>query len=146
MDSRKCDLPCDKPLSQINSHILSKEEIDILSFRFDSPVQTLCHGHYMDQFSRYSSWHRKCSDPCTNHKKPVTARLKDISLELAKQVEISTEHRVIPGQKICRPCEAYLQELIQTSESLKVAGDDGRDEPSEPENLDFDSPQFDSPM
>ena len=29
---------------------------------------------------------------------------------------------------------------------MKVAGDDGRDEPSEPENLDFDSPQFDSPM
>ena len=96
MDIRKCDLPCDKP--QINCHVLSKEEVEILSFRFDSPVQTLCHGHYMDQFSRYSGWQKKCSDPCTNHKKPVTARLKDISLELAKQVEISTEHRVIPGQ------------------------------------------------
>ena len=144
MDIRKCDLPCDKP--QINCHVLSKEEVEILSFRFDSPVQTLCHGHYMDQFSRYSGWQKKCSDPCTNHKKPVTARLKDISLELAKQVEISTEHRVIPGQKLCRPCEAYLKELIQTSVAIQVLEDDGRDEPSEPEILDFYSPQCDSPM
>ena len=30
--------------------------------------------------------------------------------------------------------------------ALQVAEDDGRDEPSEPEILDFDSPQFDSPM
>lgn len=152
---RKCDLPCDKALAkfEFKHHNLSPEEVDILSFRFDFPVQTLCHDHYLDQFNRYSSWQKKCSDPCLRHSKPVKIRLNDISLELAKQVTSSTEHRVIPGKKLCRPCEAYLKELIESNEldnagEIEHCEDRRHDVPDHPdlEILEFDSPEFDSPQ
>ena len=147
MESAKCDFPCDGQGKVVK---LSQDEMDMLEFRVDFSVQKLCQDHYKDQFSRYPGWQNKCSDPYKKHGRPAKIRLNEISLEFAKKVRSVTEHRVIPGQKLCRPCLYELTELINTSEpddseesEEHVHGDKNEDPPITEE---FDSPQFDSPM
>ena len=96
---------------------------------------------------------KKCSDPCMRHKKPNTCRLSEISLDLALEVERTTEHRIIPGQKLCQHCLSHLRELISTNAEIVSDEDDDQaeeeqkqDDPAENEFDIFDSPQYDSPM
>ena len=77
------------------------------------------------------------------HSKPVKLRLSEISIELANKVKQLTEHRVIPGQKICRPCAAYLSDLISSNEEAAV---DDAPATVEVDYQVFDTPEFDSPM
>ena len=155
MTTRKCDVPCDQQDERDKNHTLSDSEKKVLKFRFDFPVKTLCPEHYKDQFVKYEHWHKKYSDPCMRHHKPVKVRLHEISLDLALEVDSNTEHKIIPGQKLCRPCLYHLRELIITNtelvsgdvpiqEDVEDVEDDREDE--ELENIMFDSPKSASPM
>ena len=153
MTGRNCDLPCERQGELDKNHTLSVSEINILKFRYDFPVQTLCPDHYNDQFSKYPAWHKKCSDPCMRHKKPNTYRLSKISLDLALEVKSITEYRIIPGQKLCQHCLYHLREVISTNAEIVSDGDDDQpeveqrqDDPADDEDNMFDSPQYDSPM
>jgi hypothetical protein len=126
-----CDLQCESRGTSF--HTLNPEEIETLKFRFDFPVKVLCPEHYRQQFSLYPMRQNKCSDPCLRHSKPAKWRLCEITLDLANKVKESTEHRVIPGQKLCYPCVAHLKELITTN-----------DDP--PGHDDSPAVEFDSPM
>ena len=124
MEIVKCDLPCDRQGEPVK---LSKPEVVMLEYRFEFKVETLCQDHYRDQFSRYPGWHKKCVDPCSRHSKPAKTKLSEISLDFANKVKSVTEHRVIPGQKLCRPCALYLNELISTSEQVEIENVQQRD-------------------
>ena len=75
MEIVKCDLPCDRQGEHVK---LSKAEVDILEYRFEFKVKTLCQDHYKDQFSRYPGWHKKCVDPCSRHSKPAKSKLTSV--------------------------------------------------------------------
>ena len=151
MANRKCGLPCDTPETGV--HNLSAEEVKILQYRFDFPVKSLCHEHFKDQFSRFGGWNLKCSDPCSRHKQACKSRLREIGLELARNVKNFTEHRIVPGKKVCRSCQDYLLELIRSNTVADSASarEDAEDEAGDDQgaahedNPEFDSPQFDSP-
>ena len=143
MEGNKCDLLCDRQGEQSTFHNLNTGEIDILRFRFDFPVQTLCQHHFHHHFTLYPLGQKKCSDPCVRHSKPVKLRLSEISVDLANKVEKLTEHRVIPGQKICRPCAAHLSDVISSNEEAAVENAPTTDVVDDQV---FDTPEFDSPM
>ena len=104
-------------------------------------MKTLCHQHYLDQFSRYSGWQTKCADPCNRHKKPGKSNLKIISLDMARSVKTYSDYYcVIPGQKICNNCTTFLYEELNLP--IKNAGDNMEEE----ELPDYDSQQVNSPQ
>ena len=148
MERNKCDLRCENKGDAY--HTLSPDEVEILKVRVDFPVKVLCPDHYRQQFSMYSVGQKKCSDPCLRHSKPAKWRLSDISLDLANKVRNLTEHRVIPGQKLCSPCIAHLNELLQTSEIVVEAETEvnppGEMNDDDDAGTEVDSQQFDSPM
>ena len=113
MAGQSCDLPCDQENPELCC--LSAKESEVLEYRLQFPVKCLCKLHYRDQFSRYNSWFKKCSDPCLVHTKPVKTQLKDISLDLARDAKKHAEFLVIPGQKVCKKCEHFLSEKIGNS-------------------------------
>ena len=123
MEVETCDLPCDTKVTEF--HKLTEEEIEILEFRFGFSMKFLCQHHYYDQFSRYTGWHSKCSDPLKIHAKNVKANLREIKLEFAKKVKIYTESRVVPGQKICPNCEQKLREQVCDGEERDGAEQGG---------------------
>ena len=125
MASLKCGLPsCDARVKI--RFIVNSSESEVLQFRFGVEVKQLCGPHYVDQFTRYQGWHsRKCSDPCSNHKRPMKTRLEVISLETARSVQKHTEFRVIPGQSICQKCRQYLTELVRDADSEKQEEEGG---------------------
>ena len=155
MERNKCDLNCDKKGEHGKYHTLNFDQAETMKFRFNFPVQTLCHEHYELQFTLYPHSQTKCSDPCLRHIRPAKVRLVAISLDLAKQVKQFTEHRVIPGKTLCRTCVAHLQEVISSNEDVAEVeveqynnGERNKDTVAT-EELDlpeFDSPEFDSPM
>ena len=131
---------------------LNTDEVDTLKFRFEFPVKSLCEDHFHQQFVLFPLKQKKCCDPCLRHSKPVKLRLSEISLELAHEVNKSTEHRVSPGEKLCRTCTAYLSELISSYEESvvdKMQQQDNKHDDSAATEYDspgFDLPEFDSPM
>ena len=118
-----CDLPCDN--TDVENHQLTREESEILEFRFGFVTNVLCKQHYIDQFSRYKGWQKKCSDPKNRHTKVVKTYLKDINLEFAKKVKMHTECRVVPGQKLCLNCERALREEVLEGEERSREGQVG---------------------
>ena len=146
MASHKCDLPCDNINNE--NHQLTMDETEILEYSFGFPIRFLCHQHYLDQFSRYNGWHRKCSDPCSRHKKVVKTKLSEISLAVARSVKAHTEFNVVPGQSLCQKCDQYLTEVIREAdkpltegpEDLEV-GNTQRGFEAEDDSLTEDSPQ-----
>ena len=64
------NIHCDDSVPE--RHVLTFEETETLKFRgIEFPVQVLCHKLYLDQFSRYTHWHKRCSDPRHVHKKVI---------------------------------------------------------------------------
>ena len=121
MEENKCDLPCDEHRVGFKYHTLSSYECEIMKFRFEFPVQRLCENHFRDHFTLYSlkKNHQKCCDPCNRHKKVAKSNLCEISLEFAQKTKNFSEHRVIPGQKLCRRCISYLNEVISSNEEIR---------------------------
>ena len=130
MEASRCGLPCDNDCDK--SLKLSKDEIKILNFRFNFPIEFLCPQHYDDQFSRYSGWHsKKCCDPCQRHSRPMKSQLREVSLQFASKVMKKTEYRVIPGKSICKKCELFLIELAaETTNEFWSVKTDSEDEDS----------------
>ena len=115
-----CDLQCDKQWGISKSHTITKDEVQIMKFRVESEVQNLCEHHYRDHFTLYQirKSNQKCSDPCLRHRKVVKVNISEISLEFAQKVKDFSEHRVIPGQKLCKHCISYLTELTNSNEEM----------------------------
>ena len=68
-----------------------------------SSVQNLiCYHHYANLISKFESKQRYCCDPFDVHKTVKVFGRKVISLDLAKQLTISTNKKIKPGYKLCR--------------------------------------------
>ena len=63
---------------------------------------------------------KNCADPDSRHKRKVKTGLLPVSLALARSCKQYTETRVNPQSKICRNCQSYLTELIETSKPEQV--------------------------
>ena len=118
-----CDI-CDRNNSKLfldNKIVqLSETEIEILSYRIDHPTKSLCEIHYRHEFVLFSLNQKCCADPDSRHKRKVKVNLLPVSLALARSCKQYTETRVIPQSKICRNCQSYLTELIETSKPEQV--------------------------
>ena len=142
-----CDLQCDKHGEISKSHTLTKDEVEIMKFGVEFEVQNLCEDHYRDQFTFYQirKSNNNCSDPCLRHSKVVKVNLSEVSLEFARKVKEFSEHRVIPGQKLCKHCISYLTELITSNKEMRCQDDEFADT-QQLSGSEFDSLPFDSPM
>ena len=146
MESKKCDLECDNIEGSLN--ILTNDECEIMKFRFDFPVHILCDPHYKDQFQLYSyrNMYNKCSDPCLRHKSKVISNLREITLDLACKTKKFSEYRIIPGQKLCKKCLFYLNEVITSNEDFQHQEDDDYERTQHNPAPEFDTQPLDSSM
>ena len=113
-----CDI-CDRNNSKLfleNKIVqLSETEAEILSYRTDHPNRSLCEIHYRKEVALFSLNQRCCADPESRHKRKVKLNLVPVSLALARSCKQYTEARVLPQSKICKNCQHYLTELVETS-------------------------------
>lgn len=118
-----CDI-CDKNNSKLfldNKIVqLSETEVEVLSYRLDHPTKSLCEIHYRNEVVLFSLNQKYCADPDSRHKRKVKTNLLPVSLALARSCKQYTETRVNPQSKICRNCQSYLTELIETLKPEQV--------------------------
>ena len=118
-----CDI-CDQNNSKLfldNKIVqLSETEIEVLSYRIDHPTKSLCEIHYRNEVVLFALNQKCCADPESRHKRKVKTNLVPVSLVLARSCKQYTETRVDPQSKICRNCQFYLTELIETSKPEQV--------------------------
>ena len=96
---------------------LSETESEILSYRIDQNVKSLCDVHYQKEVVLFPLSQKHCADPETRHKRKVKLSLVPVSLSLVRNCKRYTENRVKPQSKVCRNCLHYLTELVETSKS-----------------------------
>ena len=118
-----CDI-CDRNNSKLfldNKIVqLSEAEVEVLSYRIDYPTKSLCEIHYRNEVVLFPLNQKCCADPESRHKRKVKANLLPVSLALARSCKQYTETRVSPQSKICKHCQSYLTELIETSKPEQV--------------------------
>ena len=94
---------------------LNETETEILSYRFEFVVQSLCERHYMDNFKLFELNQKTCCDPDNKHRKKIRTGLSPVPISLARGCKKWTETRLKPGTKLCTNCLRFYNELVATS-------------------------------
>ena len=100
-----------------DNKIMRLNEREILSYRFDYNIKTLCYAHYQNEIHLFPLNQKTCVDPQSRHKKIIRKDLVPVSLSLARDCKSFTETRLVPGTKLCKNCLKFVKELIETSGS-----------------------------
>ena len=86
-----------------------------------SSVQNLiCYHHYANLISKFESKQRYCCDSLNVHKTVKVFGRKVISLDLAKQLTISTNKKIKSGYKLRPRCQSQLGKDIESTEEGEI--------------------------
>ena len=96
---------------------LNEYEREMLSYRLDFDIKTLCDVHYQKEVHLFPLNQKTCVDPQSRHKKTIRMNLVPVSISLTKDCKLYTETRLVPGTKVCKHCHSFVNELIETSRS-----------------------------
>ena len=103
-----------------NVHDYDTEQLEILFLRADlqAPIDfssidnLVCYHHDILLMNKFETKQSYCCDPFSVHGLAKVSGRKAISLQLAKQLSVSSMKNIKPGYKLCPRCQSQINKPI----------------------------------